>query len=162
MKEMHMTGLSHTRIYRIWIGMRARCYNENTVPYKYYGAKGIKVCEEWRETGSGFLNFYSWSILNGYRDDLTIDRIDSTKDYSPDNCKWATYREQNVHLNKKPGKSGFYGVNKHTNCDTWYGRVKINNRYFYTGSAKSPLEAAILRDEYILKNNLCNRLNGVI
>ena len=52
--------LSRTRIYKIWIGMKARCYNKNSVPYPYYGAKGIRVCEEWKTAPDGFIRFYNW------------------------------------------------------------------------------------------------------
>ena len=113
MKEMHDQLLSQTRIYRIWIGMKARCYNENSVPYPYYGAKGITVCEEWLPCGNGFMRFYEWSMQNGYNNALTIDRIDPSKGYCPSNCRWADKYTQNVHLDKPPGMSGYYGISKH-------------------------------------------------
>lgn len=157
-----MTGLSQTRIYRIWIGMKARCYNENSVPYPYYGAKGITVCEEWLPCGDGFMRFYEWSMQNGYNDALTIDRIDPSKEYCPSNCRWADKYTQNVHLDKPPGTSGYYGISKHKNHDSWYGRVKVYEKCICTGSGKTPLEAAILREKYIIDHNLLNRRNGVI
>lgn len=153
--------LSYTRIYKIWIGMKVRCNNSNSVPYPYYGAKGIKVCTEWGDMENGFMNFYKWAMENGYSDNLTIDRLDPSKGYSPDNCRWADRFTQNAHLNKKAGKSGYYGVSKHNNCDTWYGRVKVYGKCICTGSAKNPREAAIMRDKYIIEHNLPNRLNGV-
>ena len=83
-------GKSGTRIHQIWKAMRARCRNKNNIEYKNYGARGIDLCKEW----DNFENFYSWAQGNGYRDDLTIDRIDVNKGYSPDNCKWSTLKEQ--------------------------------------------------------------------
>jgi hypothetical protein len=82
------------RLYATWTDMKKRCYNPKCKGYKYYGAKGIKVCEEWLDKEKGFDNFVLWALSSGYADNLTIDRKDSTKDYSPDNCQWKTMKEQ--------------------------------------------------------------------
>ena len=71
--------------------MKQRCCNPNNISYKYYGLKGIKVCSEWLDD---FMNFYNWATENGYRDNLTIDRINADDDYKPSNCRWATCKEQ--------------------------------------------------------------------
>lgn len=86
-------GLSNTRLHRIWHSMYCRCYYKSTNQYKNYGGKGIKVCEEWKHI-EGFVNFYNWAMTNGYRDDLTLDRIDNDKNYSPQNCRWVTCKQQ--------------------------------------------------------------------
>lgn len=70
--------------------MKRRCYNPKNCAYKYYGAKGIRICDEWLKDRK---SFNLWAIENGYKDGLTIDRIDSTKDYSPENCQWVTFSE---------------------------------------------------------------------
>lgn len=88
-EEMH--GYSHTALYRIWAGMRDRCTNTRSTGYRYYGAKGVKVCEEWN---SSFIFFHEWAINNGYKEGLSIDRINPFGNYEPNNCRWVTLSEQ--------------------------------------------------------------------
>lgn len=92
-------GMTHTRIYGIYCAMKARCYYNKHKSYDRYGGRGIIVCDTWLNKNDGFQNFYNWSINNGYQDNLTIDRVDNNKNYSPDNCKWTTLKEQNNNRN---------------------------------------------------------------
>lgn len=70
--------------------MKGRCFNPNDPKYYRYGARGINVCDDWLD----FPTFREWAISNGYKDNLTIDRIDNDGDYKPSNCKWSTPKEQ--------------------------------------------------------------------
>lgn len=88
--RMRTHGMSKTRLHKIWSGMIERCYLKSTGSYLNYGGRGITVCKEWGE----FLPFYVWSMANGYSDNLTLDRIDVNGNYEPDNCRWATSKQQ--------------------------------------------------------------------
>lgn len=95
-----------SRLVAIHNGMKYRCYNPNYRGYKNYGGRGITVCEEWNNSErinisyhnnptKGFIAFKEWAIKNGYTDNLTLDRIDNSKGYSPENCRWVSVKIQN-------------------------------------------------------------------
>ena len=79
-------GMYQSRIYHTWRGIKQRCCDPGNYHYIGYGARGIKVCDEWLT----FEGFYAWAMFNGYRDDLTIDRIDVDGNYEPANCRWVS------------------------------------------------------------------------
>ena len=89
------------RLQNIYVNLKQRCYNPKSTFYKNYGGRGITVCDEWlnsemydgRST-KGWIAFKNWALSNGYADDLTIDRIDNSKGYCPENCHWVTMRTQ--------------------------------------------------------------------
>ena len=99
-------GMTRTRLYRIYDAMKQRCYNPDHKKYKDYGARNITICDEWLNDRTTFFN---WALSNGYNDNLTIDRIDNNKGYSPDNCRWVDmsiqrYNRRNTILLKYKGE----------------------------------------------------------
>lgn len=101
-EKAHISGLKHaqscithgmtkTRLFRIWTGMKSRCFYKKGKDYKHYGERGITVCKEWQ---NNFLSFKEWAYANGYSDNLTIDRINVDGNYEPANCRWITMAEQ--------------------------------------------------------------------
>ena len=91
-KKSKTHGLSKTRIYKTYRGMKDRCLNPNDMHYPDYGGRGITICDEWK---NDFMSFYNWAMDNGYTDKLTIDRIDVNGNYEPSNCRWVDTKTQN-------------------------------------------------------------------
>ena len=89
--ELH--GDTGTRLHRIWKSMKCRCNDKNHPSFKHYGARGIRICEEWQES---YTAFKIWAMSHGYADDLELERIDVNQGYSPENCKWISHHEQTM------------------------------------------------------------------
>lgn len=83
-------GESKSRLYNIWRGMKARCNSNNSLAYENYGGRGITYNPDWEK----YENFRDWALSNGYKDNLTLDRINTNLNYTPDNCRWATMKQQ--------------------------------------------------------------------
>lgn len=93
-RENHYLGNpNRARLYDVLRMVKERCYNKSCEHYKNYGARGIKLCDEWSGE-NGLNNFVEWATRTGYKKGLTLDRIDNDKDYSPSNCQWSTRKHQ--------------------------------------------------------------------
>lgn len=144
-------GESRTRLHNIWCGMKSRCNGANSViARRYYQDRGITCCREWRES---YQAFRSWSLANGYRDDLEIDRRDNDKGYSPSNCRWAT-RKQQMHNTKKRcnGLSKYRGVGPCGKHGKFRAVGSLNGRPIHIGVFRKERQAAKAYDLWAKRN----------
>ena len=146
-------GMSHTRLYDCWKGMKSRCNRKRGICYHRYGGRGITYCKEWEK----FEPFMEWALANGYSDDLTLDRIDNDGNYCPENCRWATQKQQAANKTH-PNKSGYPWVRVHKKHDKktgeevqdgYVGFFKVNGKSKYCGYSKTAKGAYEKRQKYI-------------
>lgn len=150
-------GLRKHRLYRTWQQMMSRCYNEKSTSYKYYGMIGIKVCKDWHNVVT-FVN----DMFPTFKEGLTLDRKNSNGNYEKDNCRWATKEVQNRNTRKimSTNVSGYRGVYL-SSGKKYQTSISVNNKIIHLGTFKTAFEAAKVRDEYIIKNNLEHTRNFV-
>jgi hypothetical protein len=114
-------GLSNTRIYHIFNGMKQRCYNKKSKDYSRYGGSGVYIDNIWNPyTNEGIQNFYNWAISHNYQDGLTIDRINPYGPYSPSNCRWTTPKKQS---NNRTNTNWIY------DGEEWLTYYEFSNKY---------------------------------
>lgn len=115
----HKTNI---KLYSVWGNIKDRCYNKHCHNYQYYGGRGIKICDEWL---NDFMTFYNWSMANGYKEGLTIDRIDNNGNYEPTNCRWVTTKQQN----RNTRRNKYFTINGETHClSEWCEIYNLNYR----------------------------------
>jgi len=115
-------GLRWTPEYSCWLNMKQRCYNRKNTAYKNYGARGIVVCDEWK---NDFQVFYNWLHKNKYEHGLTIDRIDNNGNYNPSNCRLVT---RNYQAANKRNNNIVVGVSFNSTHKLWQARLEIKNK----------------------------------
>ena len=151
-KETHIIhGLSKHHLHSVWSNMKSRILNINSEDYKNYGARGITICDEWK---NDFKSFYDWSLANGYKKELTIDRMNNNGNYEPINCRWVYRNIQNRNRRKifKHNTSGYKGVSRKQT--KWRAVIGDNNKSVHIGMFNSAIEAAKAYDQYVIDNNL--------
>lgn len=145
---------TNTRLFKIWGGMKERCYREKHPHYKNYGGRGIIICDEWLD----FNNFKKWSTSNGYNDDFTIDRIDVNGNYEPSNCRWVSMKEQlnnttrshYVYVNGEKLTVAQCSEKYHIPKSTVIWREK-HNRDIITGAKMDKKEATYIKDIFMTR-----------
>lgn len=132
----------------------------NDKGYKNYGGRGISVGDAW----STFEEFYGWAMSNGYAAGLSIDRIDASGNYTPDNCRWATRTVQNRNTRRLSitNTSGYRGVHFHKASGKWQAYISVDNKRKHLGLFLTALDAAKAYDSYVIENNLEHTTNDVL
>ena len=150
--------LSNHRLYDAWNNMMCRCYNPKIPNYKYYGARGITVCDEWHDVKKFIDDMYP-----DYIEGLTLDRIDNDKGYSKDNCRWTNQivQSRNTRVLYSHNTSGYRGVFRCQKTNKWVSQISINNKNIRIGYFDTIIEAAKSRDKYVIDNNLEHTINGI-
>lgn len=138
--------MNKTKIYSIYANIKYRCFNPNHHEFHNYGGKGVTMCEEWLGK-DGFINFYNWAITHGYKEGLSIDRIDENGNYEPTNCQWITKSENTIKANKT-------SQHRKANKGTYYGIDPDGNRYEFDNANQ------FAREHELNASNIRQTANG--
>ena len=120
MRRTH--GMSNSPLYRVWSRIKGSTTNPSHQDYRWYGGKGIRVCDEWSES---FLAFYEWATANGYSKGLTLDRRNVNGNYEPNNCRWITIAEQQ----RNRSDNVLIAIGGETKCLSEWCRIYDINRF---------------------------------
>lgn len=155
---LYKHGLSRTKLYKVFTTMEQRCHNPKDKAYKHYGARGIMVCDDWR---NDFTSFYDWAMINGYQEGLEIDRIDSNKSYTPSNCRFVnrTIQCQNTRLIHKHNTSGYRGVCWTKSKNKWKACIQVDKKHKHLLYSDDAYKCALAYDAYVLQHNIQSPTN---
>ena len=150
-------GLAKHPLYGTWASMVKRCTNPNVWDYKHYGARGITVCKEWLDV----TNFVAWCDLTYPKlKGMTLDRIDNSRGYSPENCTWSDKTTQNINQRKREDNtSGYVGVYWNKDKKKWDAKIGVNSKLVHIGTFPLIENAIEARDNYIIENKLPHKLS---
>lgn len=136
-------GYSRTKLGNVFEGMKQRCNNPKNKNYEKYGGRGIKICTEWLNDPK---KFFDWAIKNGYKEGLSIDRIDVNGNYEPDNCRWTDSETQCLNQRiRKDNKTGYKGI--YYSEGVYRVQIRRNKKRYYFGSYKTLPEAVKVLEE---------------
>lgn len=153
-EQLTTHGRYDTKLYNIWDAMLRRCTNPSNQSYKNYGGRGITICDEWQDPKI----FCEWAEASGYREGLTLDRINNGKGYSPENCHFTSRTVQAENRRKQSNNtSGFIGVSH--SGDLWRARAQRDKKSIELGHFDTPEEAARVRDAFVKKHYTSPTLN---
>ena len=138
--------------YSILDNMKSRCYKKSAQGYKHYGGIGVKICDEWKNS---YVNFCKWADNNGYKEGLTIDRIDVNGNYEPSNCRFITIQEQKENLHRQVNNSsGYTGVSLQKNTNKWHSYYNKGGKRFSIGYFDTAKEASLEREKELKRRNI--------
>ena len=139
-----------SRVYTMWCNIKARCYRKTSPDYELYGARGIKMCDEWKNNSKEFIR---WANSNGYKDNLTIERENSNSDYSPLNCKFITNEEQALNRRtRKDNKYGVRGVSWNSGHKKLSLRLNVDGKRIFVGLYNNIEDAIKAKEEFMEKH----------
>ena len=151
-------GKAKTPLHARWLSIRNRCNNPNEPSYKDYGAKGIKMCSDWDD----FEVFEKWALANGYKPELTIDRLKNDKGYEPSNCRWTTKLVQAQHRGiHSTNTTGYKGVSKYPK-GKFRTTIRVKGEHISLGLYDTPEAAALAYNKYVDDNKLEHCKNEII
>lgn len=148
-------GMAGTEIYKRWKGMKTRCNYKGYHARERYYDKGIKVCERWN---NDFMNFYN-DMYPTFFEGAELDRIDNSKGYYPENCRWVTHKENSNNRDKYKNNSGYTGIHLGKKNKTYQVNLSHKRKIIYIGSYKTLKEAVNARKEFIINFNSENNTN---
>lgn len=143
-------GMSYSKLYKVYDGMKSRCYKKSNPRYKNYGERGIRICDEWLGK-DGRNQFVKWALNHGYKEGLSIDRIDCNGNYTPENCRWTTNSVQMFNRQKRKSRLGLRGVYYIPEKRKYRAEIMFNCEKFYLGYYENKDEANKVRKEAELK-----------
>lgn len=149
-------GLRGHRLYKTWNMMMTRCNNSNHKDYKYYGERGIKVCDRWLNVANFIEDMYPT-----FTEGMTLDRENNDLGYEPSNCRWTnkTIQARNTKKLYSNNTSGYRGVSFDKRDKVFRTQIKINNKPIHLGWFNTALEGALAYDKYVIENNLEHTTN---